>query len=66
MQDATVKQELELLQLRIDASPIEKRAELQAQLDTLLRNLDQNARPVSAEQEQKDAKVEALFDNMPV
>lgn len=66
MQSALNKQEMDMLQLRIAASPPEARAALQAQLDALVRALGES-RPLSKlRAPDRDAEVEALFDNMPV
>lgn len=66
MQHAMNRRELEQLQMRIDASPLDMRDELQAQMNELVRKLDQQTTPISAAQTERDAQVEALFDNMPV
>ena len=66
MQHAMSRRELEQLQMRIDASPLDMRDELQAQMNELVRKLDQQTTPISAAQTERDAQVEALFDNMPV
>lgn len=66
MQNALNKQELDMLQMRIEASPKEARAGLEAQLEALRRALEQSTPPRSYSKADRDAEIEALFDNMPV
>ena len=66
MQTALNKQEIDMLQLRIAASPPEERAELQSQLDALVHALGRAPTPQVTREPNHDAVVEALFDNMPV
>lgn len=66
MQDTVNNKEIEKLQLRIDKAPIEARAEMQAQLDALMRNLTKQETKRTDAQLDEDAVIESQFDNMPV
>ncbi|MGH1576903.1 hypothetical protein [Planktotalea sp.] len=66
MQALVKTQEIEHLQLRISASPVGVRAQLQGQLDQLVNALNLVALEETSSKDDPETGTDAFFDNMPV